>query len=295
MKNTATKIKNKNMLNQLINDIKNKKQICEKFTFESYNYKNILLKELKIDVKKFNEKYYYFNMRKNLHISESENNYFLISTIGIVMYNEKFKNKTEKIVFAFESQAHVLEIILEKIKTLIKKNDIYDIDSYNYNYLMQLTTGLSNNLVLFLELLAKAYITLNNKEYPKRHDLVELLSIVQQTMFSNKQNDTTFHAIVYKKFEEIVKAMNAESDDFIEPYIKYNESSQLGYILKDINELKNFIEISIDTIMILFYGDDDLYFKQGLFQRLMNRAKTNSEKEKIRFSYKFLIDSNFYT
>lgn len=292
MKNKIIKIKNKQMLSELVDKINNNITIRDKYRFVPYDLKDELLKKLEIDPQEFNKKYYYFDSKRNLHISESEENYFLVSTSGIIMYNDKFRNEKEKIIFAFESQGQVLEIILEKIEDLIKKDDIYDIDSYNYNYLMKLTTGISNNLVLFLELLAKSYIKLNGEKFPKNHKLVELLKIVKKIMFKNKHNDTKFHLEVYKIFKKILKEINADSDDFIEQYIKYNESIQLEFIVQNFDMLKVFIDISIDSIMCLSNAIKDFYFEQGVYDKIIIESKTRDEEEKNKKDYQFLVDSN---
>ena len=84
------------MLNKLINDIKNNEHFCDKFKFSNYDYKYIMLKELKINIKSFDEKYYYHSKKSKIHISESEDGSFLISTYGMIIYNKRFNSEKEQ-------------------------------------------------------------------------------------------------------------------------------------------------------------------------------------------------------
>ncbi len=290
MKYNSIRIENEETLYKLINDIKNKQQFCDKFDFADYEFKYIMLKELKINCETFDKKYYYHNKKKKLHISESEWGSFLISTYGMVIYNEKFNTDVEKIIFAFESQGEVLEILLDKVGQLLKKKDIYDIDSYNYNYLMKLSTGLTNNIVLFLELFAKAYISVNNEKYPKVHDLRKLLYKMRDVIYKKEHNDTYFNAEIVHQFSEIIKIVNSSDEKFIEQYIKYNESIQPSFSGYDLHDLRNFVSLCIDSISCLFYSCEDLYFRKGLYKRLLNKVTTDEEKQKIRDYYSFLIE-----
>lgn len=290
MINNIVKIENKRDLYKLINDIKLQNQFCDKFRFSDYKFKYILLKELKINGKVFDKKYFYYSKLKRLHIAESEDGSFLISTYGMIMYNKQFNSDKDKIVFAFESQGEVLEILLAKIEKLLNKKDIYDIDSYNYNYLMRLTTGLTNNLILFLELFSKSYISINNREYTHTHDLNELLHNIIDIMYEKGQNDTYFNAKIVYEFSKIVEILNSSDEKFIEHYVKYNDCLQPSFYMDDFQSLNNFVSICIDCIIALSLSCDDLYFKVGLYKRLLEKATTKEEKGKIKDNYDFLID-----
>ena len=194
------------MLNKLINDIKNSEHFCDKFKFSNYDYKYIMLKELKINIKSFDEKYYYHSKKSKIHISESEDGSFLISTYGMIIYNKRFNSEKEKIIYAFESQTEVLEILLEKVDQLLKKRNIYDIDGYNYNYLMKLSTGLTNNYLFFLELFVKSYLAINDEKYPPTHNLKELLKKMESVIIKKNHKNTYFNAEIVHQFSEVVKS-----------------------------------------------------------------------------------------
>lgn len=77
-------------------------------------------------------------------------------------------------------------ILFEKIEVLKNKDDMYDINSFNYEYLSKLTTDLIYNIIFYLELFAKSYIKLNNFQYKNRHNLKYLLNNVKKVMFNKK-------------------------------------------------------------------------------------------------------------
>ena len=106
---------------KFVEDYKNE-QITEKPN-ESSEYEEELSSK---SIKSFDEKYYYHSKKSKIHISESEDGSFLISTYGMIIYNKRFNSEKEKIIYAFESQTEVLEILLEKVDQLLKKRNIYD-------------------------------------------------------------------------------------------------------------------------------------------------------------------------
>lgn len=280
-------------LNDLISDIKNGVVLCDKFRFSPYELRDKLLQALNIKISEFEKKYYIFDFNKKIHISESEWNYILISTIGLVAFNPTFKNDKERIVYACSSQYEIMMILFEKIDSLKNNDDIYDIDSYNYDYLSKLTTGLVHNIIFYLEVFAKSYISLNGKKYKSTHNLKVLLTDVKEIMFASKQNDSLFHAQIFLEFQNIVNKFYLTENNFKEHFIKYNDSIQPSILIDYIKPLREFIEISNDFIIQFFYDKDDCFFlKQGLLNSLIARAKNEEEKNKVENYYKCLMDIN---
>lgn len=277
------------MLNKLINDIKNSEYFCDKFKFSNYDYKYIMLKELKINIKSFDEKYYYHSKKSKIHISESEDGSFLISTYGMIIYNKRFNSEKEKIIYAFESQTEVLEILLEKVDQLLKKRNIYDIDGYNYNYLMKLSTGLTNNYLFFLELFVKSYLAINDEKYPPTHNLKELLKKMESVIIKKNHKNTYFNAEIVHQFSEVVKLLNSSDEKFIEQYVKYNDSLQPSFSAYNLKDLKKFVSLCEDSIISLFYSCEDIYFRPGFYERLIQKVTSEEEKNIIKDNYSFLV------
>lgn len=278
-------------LKYLISCIRNKEIVCAKFRFKPYELRNKLLKELEIDVNEFEKKYYIFNSSAKIHISESEKNYILISTVGLVAFNPTFENDIQKIVFACDSQYEVMMILLEKINILKEYDDIYDVDSYHYYYLSTLTTGLFHNIIFYLEVFAKAYISLNNKKYKFTHNLKELLQEVKLTMFTCNQNNSLFHEQIFLEFQNIVNRYYSMDNDLKEQFIKYNDSIQPKILIDYMDLVKNFIEISNDFIIQFYYDRENCFWlEQGLIDKLISRAKNDEEKKKILNCYKYLVE-----
>lgn len=255
--------------------------------------RNEFLTKIGIKITDFDEKYFIYDSNSKLHISESEWNYILISTIGLVAFNPTLKTDVEKIVYACSSQYEVMMTLFEKIEELKSKKDIYDIDSYHYGYLSKLTTGLSHNIIFYLELFAKAYIALNGSSFTRTHDLKILLNNTKEIMFDSQQNDSLFHAQIFLFFESIINNLNMEIDNFKEHFVKYNDCEQLKLLIDHLKPLKDFVELSNDFIIQFYYdGDHCSYLGQGLFNKLINMAKNDSEKERIKTCYKKLIEKD---
>ncbi len=213
-------IDNKEKLNSLICAIKNREIVCDKIRFTSHELRDELLCELNIDIHEFEKKYFLYDSEKKIHISESDRDYVLISTIGLVAFNPTFKTGTEKIVYACDSQYEVVMILLEKLESLKREEDLYDIDSFNYDYLSKLTTGIVHNIVFYLEVFAKSYISLNGEKFKTTHSLKNLIKDVKKVMFLSKQNDSLFHAQIFLEFKRIVDDFSISQLDFKEQYIK---------------------------------------------------------------------------
>ncbi len=286
-------INSKVKVEELINHINNKEIICNKFKFSPYELRNYFFERLNINVAEFEKKWYIYDEIRKMHISESHWDFILISTIGLVAYNPIFKNKKEKIVFASCSQYEVMMVLFEKIEMLKTRDDVYDVDSYNYEYLSRLTTGLFHNIVFYLEVFAKAYLSLNNKNYKFTHNLKKLLKKVKEVIFSINHNDTVFHAYIYLEFQNIINTFYNDENELIESSIKYNDSVQPKIMVDNLKNIKDFIEISHDFIIQFFYDKDNcLFLEQGLFNRLISNTTNDLEKKKRSDYYKFLIDKN---
>jgi hypothetical protein len=277
-------------LSKLVDKILNKEKLCEKFKFEPYALRNLFLKKLGINIKKFEEKYYYYDNNTKLHISESEWKYVLVSTIGLVAHND-FESEKDRIFFAYESQYEVVVTLIDKALELKEKPDTYDVDSYNYEYLMRMTTGIFHNIIFYLELFAKTYLSINGIRYKNIHNLDLLFKDVKKVMFKKKHNNTIFHAMIFSECEPLIRYLKMVSDDFKEQYIKYNETEDVSILIDYIDNMKKLITLGSDFMCQFYYDLDDCYqLKQGLYEKLLKKAKNKAEKERIKGYYKFLIN-----
>lgn len=257
------------------------------FKFTDDSLKEQFFSSVGIDCNDFNCKYFYYDKTRNIHISESERGYLWISTMGLVSVYRFINNN---IVSAFESQHLVLSLLIEKALSLCNDNSIFDIDSASYECLGQMTTALFHNLLLYLEMFSKAYLTISNVSFPMKHELSVLYPLVKKTMFNLKHNDTLFHAeiiAVFEKFTEFV----LEKNHFKEHFVKYNDNKN-DYTVVDftqISKLRDFVDISYDFIGLYFFDKNDVfYLTPGLFARLLSSCRDDKERLRITNSYTFL-------
>lgn len=205
-----------------------------------------------------------------------------------------FRFIKDKTISAFDSQHFTLSLLIDKAIELCNDKSVYDIDSISYDYLGRLTTTLFHNLLFYLELFAKAYLTISNVRFPYRHNLSELHRLVKKTMFDLHQNDTLFHGYIFPTFEKFTNYVS-NIDQFEEHFVKYNDNKKDFTVIDfgQIQELKDFIDMSYDFIgLYCFDRKDDLYLKPGLLSSLLDRCETTEEKDQIQSLYLFLTDYN---
>ncbi len=245
-----------------------------------------------ISVEEFREKNYFFNEEKNIHISESEFGFVWISTMGLVATSRATKNK---FVNAFLSQAPILLHLLDEAIGICNDERIYDIDSHLYQMVEERTMALFHNLIFFSEILLKAYISLQGENVPHTHKLETLLKRTKETMFKNGHNDTLFHAYIIPLIEGEVLHISSIPGKFKEEYVKYDDNEhdttlmifRADYFL----QIRDFVRMSEDIITGLYYNPaEQLYLKQGLYERLLEKCETEQAKDAIKKVYKYLIE-----
>ena len=82
---------------------------------------------------------------------------------------------------------------------------------------------------------------------------------------------------------------------FKEEYIKYddNEHDTTLMIFRSdyFIQIRDFVRMSEDIIMSLYYNPDErMYFKQGLYERLLEKCETERAQKAIKMVYKFLVE-----
>ena len=287
-------IQNENDLEYLIRTFKEGDPMAFAFTFENDDLYTQFFNAVGIDVNLFQEKYYYYDRSRNIHISESEFGYVWISTMGLVA---KSKITGNKYVNACYGQKIVITELLDKAITICSNESVCDIDSYAYSEIEQLTPTLFHNSLFFFETVMKAYLSLCKKEVPFTHKTEDLFILLKKTMFEMGHNNTMFHAHVIPMIEELVNHINRIPGKFKEEYVKYDDNPQdITVILFDINHLnkmRNEVELIHDIISGLYYDiRDQLYMKPNLYERLLQKCKTDEEKNRIKTTYGFLIGNS---
>lgn len=241
-----------------------------------------------ISTEEFSQKYYIFDKERNIHISQSENGYVWISNMGLIAAPRLAKNNFVK---ACSGQKIVLEHLLKDALVLCGDESTYDIDSYNNGHIESLSHALYSGFAFYMELFSKAYLSICQVDPPHTHKLEPLLQSVKQTMCRRDQSNTLFHALVIPMLERTVNHIKTIPGKFSEAYIKYDDNlTDQTVIIFDVDLLKDmldFITVSYDTIMDLFYGPD-LYFETGLYQRLLQKCETDEDRNRIAKNYSFL-------
>lgn len=285
-----TTISTQDDLGCLIRRIENGSLFANSFKFEDRDYFNSLLEYLNVEDEQFREKYFHFDKSRNLHISESEFEYVWISTYGLIA---KDKETNNNLVNACVNQYTVLSLLIDKAIEVAGSESVYDVDGYNFGYLSRLSPALFHNILFYIEVFGKAYLTLSGTKVPHTHELSKIYSLVTKTMFEKKHNDSLFQALVVDEFEKIIEYIASIPGGFKEHFVKYDDNSgDNTVILFDLEYLigiRNTVDISNDLIYSYYHeGEKALDLKSGLFKRLIGKAKTEDEKERIGKAYSHL-------
>jgi len=288
-------IKTADDLALLIERIQNGIEFAEAFVFETDELYANFFEILKIDLNEFKEKYFYYDYEKKLHISESHDSYVWISTMGLISKNGREIIYDNKYMRAYLSQYIVIILLLEKAIFLSEEDSTYDIDNPNYEYLAKLTLALFQNTIFYFEILCKAYLSLSGEKIKKTHKLYEILKIVKKTMYKLGHNNTGFHAYVVVAIEAIVKHISTIPNNFEEHNVKYDDNSGDHTVIRfdslELNNMLNTMKISNDFIVDYYFcrdSDDVLHLEQGLYERLLNMAKTEEDRESVKERFAFL-------
>lgn len=285
-------ITNKEDLSYLVDRFCNGPPFAATFEFISDQLWEKFLQAAGLTIDIFNEKHYYFDKENGIHISESEKGYVWISTMGLVSQSRITDNRY---INACYCQQIVLLHLLDDAITLANDETSYDIDSYNYSMIEQLTPALFHNTIFYFETLAKAYLSVNDRPVPPTHKLEKLLQLTRDTMFEEHQNNTLFHANTIPLFEEIVHHIASIPKPFKEQYVKYDDNPKdttlIEFHPERLKNLHDLVTITHDMVTDLYYEQNkSIYFRSNLYQRLLEKHLSDEEKERIEHIYGFLLD-----
>jgi hypothetical protein len=281
-------------LDYLLEQFSQKELFAFQFKFYDRKLFTILLKSLKINYKDFANKYYYYDEIRNLHISESEFGYVWISTFGLIA---KHKTTTNSAVNSCANQYTVISLLLEKAIEISKKENVYDVDSYSFGSLTELSPALFHNALFYIEVFCKAYLSLNDIAFPQTHKLSVIYQKTIGTMFIRKHNNSLFQVRIMEPLYKFVNHINELPKNFREHFVKYDDNPQDNTIIifepTYLNETKIIFELSYDFIMDYFYmGTETHYLKTNLYQRMLDKAETVEKKKKIKNKFSYLVEQN---
>lgn len=283
-------ISNKEDIDYLLDRIQNGPLFAETFRFDSRELFYEVLYALRVDIESFETGYYYFDESRDLHISESEFGYVWISTYGLVA---KGKAADNKYVNAFMNQHTVLTLLFDKAKEIGNVRDVYDVDGYNFGYLSELTPALFHNILFFIEVFAKAYLSFCNVSIPRKHELSVLFELLKKTMYEKGHNDTLFQAHIVAEFERVIDYVETIPGDFKEHFVKYDDNAEDSTVIKfnrgALVGIHSIVDMSHDFISSTYYEPDNvMYLKPGLLQRLLDKAETEEDRERVMDLYGYL-------
>ena len=282
-------IENEKQLNNLVSSIKAKKEFANSFAFSSDDLIGRFFQALGINRDDFAKKSYYYNSTRDIHISESQNGFFWISTVGLV---SKGKLTNDHFVNALSSQYWVVKTLLEAVDEICSYEQVYSIDSYWNEKIQEITPALFGNMVFFFELFGKAYLSISGKNVSKGHNLSVIYQKVEQTMFEQNHNNTLFHALCMHPFIGTTKYISVLPNSFNEAFIKYDDNNDDTVLRLNHNmnkEWMNIIETCYDFILEFYYcGNNTFYLHTGYYEKLLSKAASEVDKNRIKEQYGFL-------
>jgi hypothetical protein len=287
-------ISDQNQLDTLIDRFFRGEIFADQFKFSEGSFFLNLLESLKINYEDFTKRYFYYDDSRKLHISESEFGYVWISTAGLVARD---KPTTNSAVNSCLSQYTVLSLLFNKAIEVSQKEDVYDIDSYNFGYLSELAPALYHNVIFYIEVLCKAYLSLNGITSPHTHKLSSIYQKTVETMVAKKHNNSLFQAQILDPLYKFVDHINKLPGNFKEQFVKYDDnpgdSTVILFQTERLIEVSIIFELANDFIHNFFYtGKESLYLKSGLYQRLLDKADTEEKKQKIKDMYGHFIQGH---
>lgn len=283
-------VNNKSDLDDLTNQIAGGKLLANEFKFTERDYLIDLLGALGIKYEEFTKKYFYYDSNRNLHISESEFGYVWISTYGLIAKNKSTPNSK---VNACVNQHIVISLLLDKAIEICKSESVYDVDAYNFGSLSELSPALFQNIIFYVEVFCKAYLSLSGINSPHTHKLSVIYLKLIDTMFAEKHNDSLFQILIVDKLSKIVDHVTRIPGNFKEQFIKYDDnpldSTVVIFQPNNLNEIKSTFELCNDFITDYFYsGIKTHYLNSGLYQRLLAKAETEDQRTRVIDNYRHL-------
>lgn len=225
--------------------------------------------------------------------SESEFGYVWISTYGLIPKNKATANRA---VNSSINQYTVLKLLFEKSISIIQNERVYDVDSHSFGYLGELSPAIYHNLIFYVEVFCKAYLSLAGIEAPHTHKLSLIYQKTVETMVSRKHNDSLFQVLILDPLYKLVDHVCEIPGNFKEQFVKYDDNplddSVIIFQPEGLYEMMNVLELSNDFILGFFYdGTKTHYLETGLYQKLLNKADTKEKKIKIQEMYSHLANN----
>ena len=285
-------ITDKKSLDELIEYCKTQKPFADKFKFSNRKLFVEFLETFEINYEEFIEKYFYYNSAKKIHIAESNEDYFWISTAGLVPKGKSTDNKT---VNACLSQYLVLKILFDKTIELVENESVYNIDSYCSEKLTELSPALYHNITFYIEVFCKAYLSLTQTNFPFTHSLPVLYKKTKEIMKSKNHDNSLFQILVLDRLYNFVNHIDTMPSGFKEHNIKYNDNplddSVILFDRKGLMEMEIILELSIDFIQDFYYlREKTHYLENNVFQRMIDRADSIEKKNRIKELYPHLAN-----
>lgn len=283
-------ITNESHIKEILSKISEQKPFADRFKFANRELFIALLELLKINYNDFTKKYYYYDATRKIHVAESSLGYTWISTSGLVA-NRKMTNN--RAVNSCLNQYLVIKLLIEKSIEVVDDERVYDVDSYSSELLSKLSPTVYHNLVFYIEVFCKAYLTLTDTQFPHTHSLSFLYQLTVETMVDKGHNDSLFQILVLDPLYKFVDHVRSIPGGFKEHFIKYDDNpaddSVILFERAGLLEMTIILELSIDFISDYFYeGGKTYYLKTDVYQRMLDKADTEEKKQKIREMYPHL-------
>lgn len=296
-------IKTEEKLNHLCNSIKNGVVFADSFSFENESLLHAFFDNLSIDITNFNEKTYYYNEEKEIHITKNEANIYWISTMGLVPQEKLSINKYFN---SLSSQHWVMITLIEKVRLILSGENIYFAESYYQEKVAGISQALFGNTVLYCELLGKAYLSIDKNDRKTiredriakirkgsdGHRLGNISTAVRDVLYENGHNNTYFHfyyAFLLKSMSEYLRGLPG----FKEAYIKYDDNLKdftvVSLSKSNLALLEQMISNTYTAVYDFYFGFDQDCFTQGYFEYLLSQAKTDEQMQYVKTNYVFLI------
>lgn len=281
-------------LNYLISRIASKNPFAHTFKFTERELFVQFINSLGINYEDFVQSYFYYDEDRNLHISESERGYVWISTYGLVAREKMTENS---MVNACEVQYYILSLLINKAIEVVGEKSVYDIDSYNFGQLTELTPALFQSMIFYIEVFCKAYINLNGKVPKFDHKLANVYSDLKRIMYEKGHNNTHFQARIVDYLAKIILYVNSIPGDFKEQFVKYDHNKEdhtiISFSPANLKEMKYVFSLCEDFIMDFYYEKGKShYLVSGLFESLIDMCKNKDQEDAIKRTYSHLLNEH---
>ena len=280
-------VSNDSDLKELINQISKKRSFATLLKFSDREFFITLLDSLKISEDDFKINYFYYDPDRKLHISESEFGDVWISTHGLVARKKTITNSAFN---AFVNQHTVISLLINKAIETVKDEKVFDIDSRSFEQLSDLSPAIFHNLTFYIEVFCKAYLSISGIVPQHTHKLKLLYQQTVDTMIREKHDDSLFQILILDPLFQIVDHVSRIPGNFKEHFIKYDANPEddtvIVFELPGLFEMVSKLELSFDFITDYYYiGKESHYLRTDLYQKLLDRAKTEENKKRIQELY----------